>query len=64
MFTDEQLEYIYGAVKEAHQKCFMRTLTNNPVSITCRESDKKRIGKYNEIMNIINKYTEDDNEYM
>lgn len=62
MFTEEQLEYIYEAVKQAQQECWIRTLVNDPISVACRELDKKRIKKYNEIIGVINKVPDNELE--
>ena len=49
-FTSKEIEAIYSAAKEAHQKYYARTLTNDKFSVMTREANLKRVALYDAIM--------------
>ena len=58
LFRADQLEVIYRAVKTCYQETYLKTLTNDELSLSLRDIRKKHIREYNEIMKMINEHTD------
>lgn len=56
--TKEQLEVIYRAVKTCYQQTYAQTLVNDEKSLILRETYKKQLKEYSQIMRLINEHTD------